>query len=61
MAAQKFTNFDKCFFNAADMTAFMMQFNKIVSNEVKNSLSTTRAIVWKKLNQLFGQPNMYLI
>ena len=40
----------------SDMTANTMQSNKIVSKEVRQ-LSTTRAILWKKPNKLFGQPN----
>ena len=40
----------------ADMTAVTIQSNKIVSNEFRQ-LSTTRAIIWKKPNELFGQLN----
>ena len=40
-----------------DMTAVTIQSNKIVLNEIKRQLSTTRAILWKKPNELFGQPN----
>ena len=41
------------------MTAVIIQSNKIVLNEVK-ALSTTGATIWKKLNKLFGQPNIVL-
>ena len=41
-----------------DMTAITMQSNKSVSNEVKSQLSTTRAILWRKQNKLFGQPSI---
>ena len=40
MATQKFTYFDKLFFfflTQADMTAFTIQSNKIVSNEVEDN------------------------
>ena len=39
------------------MIAVTIQPNKIVSSEVKKQLSTTRDILWKKLNELFDQPN----
>ena len=38
------------------MTAVTIQSNKIVSKEVKDKLSATRAIVGKKL-KFCGQPN----
>ena len=38
------------------MTAVTIQSNKIVSNEVRQ-LSTTRAILQKKTNELFSQHN----
>ena len=37
------------------MTTVKIQSNKIVSNDIRQ-LSATRAIVRKKLNKLFGQP-----
>ena len=40
------------------MTAVTIQSNKIVSNTVRQ-LSATRAILWKKLNELFGQLNTW--
>ena len=39
-----------------DSTAVTIQCKKIVLNEVRQ-LNTTRAIVQKKQNELFGQPN----
>ena len=36
MATQKFTNFDKFFKMHVDMTAVIIQSNKIVLNEVKD-------------------------
>ena len=44
MAAQKFTNFDKFF-----LTIVTIQPNKVVLNEVKRQLGTTRAMVQKKM------------
>ena len=44
-----------------DMRAIRIQSNKIVLNEVKDNLSATRAILQKKLNELFGQPNIYIL
>ena len=41
----------------ADMTAVTIQFNKIILNEVKDSQALLTAIIWKKLNEHFGQPN----
>ena len=38
------------------MTAVTIQSNKIVSNELRQ-LNTSRAILWKELNEPFGQPN----
>ena len=38
----------------ADMTAVTIQSNKIVSDE--RQLSTTRAIIWKKPNELLANP-----
>ena len=32
---------------------------RIVSNEGR--LSTTKALLWKKLNESFGQPNRYIL
>ena len=37
MATQKFTNFDKLKKKYSDVTAVMLQPNKIVSNEVKDN------------------------
>ena len=37
MATQKFTNFDKLFFNVHYVTAVTKQPNKIVLNEVKDN------------------------
>ena len=37
MTTQKFTNFDKFFLMHANMTAMMIQSNKIISNEVKTT------------------------
>ena len=39
------------------MTAVTIQSNKILSDEVKRQLSTTRTIIQEKTNELFGQPN----
>ena len=39
------------------MTAVTIQFNKIILNEVKDSQALLIAIIWKKLNEHFGQPN----
>ena len=36
------------------MTAATIQPNKIVLDDVKRQLSTTRAIVWKKTNEPVG-------
>ena len=57
MATQIFTNFDTFFKMHADMTAVTIQFNKIILNEVKDSQALLTAIIWKKLNEHFGQPN----
>ena len=38
------------FLHDAGMTAATVQCNKIVLNEIKDNLSSTRALVWKKLN-----------
>ena len=39
------------------MTAVTIQSNKILSDEVKRQLSTTRIIIQEKTNEHFGQPN----
>ena len=58
MATQKFTSFGNfLFYMHADMTAITIHSNKIVSNDVKKQLSATRAMAWKKPNELFGQPH----
>ena len=53
MPTQKFTNFDKLFLMHAEMTAFTIQSNKIVLNEVKDnkalrqpSYEKTKWILW---------------
>ena len=52
MATQKYTYFD--FFKIhADMTAVTIQYNKIVPNEVKDNLTTMRAILRKLPNKRF--------
>ena len=42
------------------MIAVTIQPNKIVSSEVKKQLSTTRDILWKKLNELLANPIVIL-
>ena len=41
-----------------DMTTVTIESNKIVSNEVRQ-LSASRTVLWKKMNEPFGQPNIY--
>ena len=43
----------------ADMTVVIIQSNKIVSNEVKDHKVLLEPSYGKKLNELFGQPNIY--
>ena len=42
------------------MTAVTIQSNKIVLNEVKRQLRTTKAIAYKKHNGIFVQPNKWV-
>ena len=44
-----------------DMTAVKVQSNKIVSNEVKDNSALLEPLYRKKLNEFFGQFNMYII
>ena len=43
------------------MTAVKVQSTKIVSNEVKDNSALLKPLYRKKLNEFFGQFNMYVI
>ena len=53
MAMQKFTNFDK-YFKKSMLIQQLLQYNLTKLFPMK--LKTTRAILQKKPNELFGQP-----
>ena len=54
MAAQKFTDFDKFFLMHAGMTVVTYNLTKLFRMKLKTT-KTTRAIIQKKLDELFGQ------
>ena len=61
MAAQKFTNFAKCFLKCT-LIGQLSRYNLTKLFRVKlKQLSITRAVVKEKLNEFFGQPNIYSV
>ena len=59
MNTQKFTNFDVFFKVHADMTVVTIQYNKIVSNEVRK-LSAYYSHFMEKMNKLLAGPIIFL-